>query len=209
MLHGRPPSIWRVATSGLAGVLALALASGCGEAALNESAVETPAPAEPDPAMIARQKLAEARIPFGAAVASGDDARVFELADAGNPLALFYRAEKRLASDKAYEKQEAFADMEAAAEAGSPDAQLWVGFRMAQALEGYPWKPNSGIMMVERAAVQDHLEAMYTLGDLYAQDAPMQDLAKARFWYGKAADAGHMAARDAVARMDREAVAAD
>ena len=142
-----------------------------------------------------------ARTAFQAAVASGDDGRINDLADRKNPFALFFRAEQRLASENPYLQEEGRLDAEAAASAGSPDAQLWVGYRMSQGIEGYPWKPNSGLRMVEKAANQGHPEAMYMLGQLYEQNAPMQDLTLARDWYQRAAQAGVKEAKEALAGM--------
>lgn len=148
------------------------------------------------------EKRAAEKTAFRAAVASGDDRRIYDLADSGNPYALFFRAEERLASDDPYLQEEGRHDAEAAASAGSPDAQLWVGYRMSQGIEGYPWKPNSGLRMVEKAANQGHPQAMYVLGQIYEQSAPMQDLALAREWYARAAQAGVAEAKEALAGMN-------
>lgn len=148
------------------------------------------------------EKRAAARTAFQAAVASGDINRIFDLADRNNPFALFFRAEQRLASDDPYLQNEGRRDAEAAASAGDPDAQLWVGYRMSQGIEGYPWKPSSGLRMVEQAANQGDAQAMYVLGQLYEQDAPMQNLTLAREWYERASRAGVAEAKEALAGMN-------
>jgi TPR repeat protein len=148
-------------------------------------------------------RKAQEQTAFQAAVASGDDTRIFALADQGNPYALFYRAEQHLSSGDPGMWSLGRADAEAAAAGGAPDAQLWVGYRMSQGMEGYPWKPSSGLRLVEQAAKQGHAQAMYTLGQLYEQDAPMQDLKLARDWYTRAAAAGVTEAKEALAGLDR------
>ena len=149
-------------------------------------------------------RLREARTAFEAAIASGDETRISALADADNPFALHYEAEKLLGSDQPSVRSQGFAMMEAAAEAGSPDAMVWVGYRMAQGADGYPWKPNSGLLMVQDAARTGHAEAMYTLGLIYSE-GPMADPAQAEEWMRKAADAGSAPAADALRRMGRPA----
>jgi localization factor PodJL len=192
----------------LAGLLAgLLLLAACGpkpETETVQPAADAAAEAEADAALAESQRLEAARTEFQAAVAAGDDDRIFALADEGNPFALFYRGEARLKSDLQYEQQEGFKDMEAAADAGSPDAQLWVGLRMAKGMDGYSYKPNSGLMMVEKAAKAGHGEAMYALGELY-ESGLMHDIDKAKDWYGKAAVAGVEKAKEALAGLEAPA----
>src|SRR5690606_36260207 len=127
---------------------------------------------------------------FDAALAAGDEEALNLLADEGNGWALHRRALQRLESgDRALERA-GFGDMENAADLGHPDSQLWVGLRMAHGRDGYPLKPNSGLMMIERAAKQGHADAMVSLAQLYEGDQFMADPKKALDWYGKAADAG-------------------
>ncbi len=148
----------------------------------------------------AAKKLADAKSAFEAAKADPETLKA--LIDAGNPWAIYNRATDELASQDAAQKQLAFRDMEDAADAGVPDALLWVGQRYAEGSDGYPWKPNSGIIMVTRAADAGHAQAMYVLGFLYEKPGPMHDLAKARDWYEKAKAAGWKDAETALAQME-------
>jgi hypothetical protein len=70
-------------------------------------------------------------------VAAGDAIRLDELADAGNAHAQYERAVRRLASEDYMLQQGGFEDVESASEAGLPEAQLWVGQRMAFGKDGY------------------------------------------------------------------------
>jgi TPR repeat protein len=135
-----------------------------------------------------KRDLAEQKAAFDAA--GKDEGKLTELAGAGNAYALHARAVQELASDIAPVQQAGYVDMEAAAEKGLPEAQLWVGDKMANGINGYPWKPNSGMKMIEKAANQGNVDAMFALAELYYQDQPMQDKAKAKEWYQKAADHG-------------------
>ncbi len=188
--------------------VALALAA-CGDAADfagTEDAtadLAAPAPGPVDPraaAEIARMKeLAAAneafRPAYEAARASGDLARLDELADAGNTHALYDRGLRRLQSDDYMLQQAGFDDMQLAAEKGLPEAQLWVGQRMAFGRDGFKLQPASGLRMMEKAAAQGHMEAILAVAAMYAQDAYMHDKVKARLWYQRAADMGNPEAK--------------
>jgi TPR repeat protein len=87
-------------------------------------------------------------------------------------------------------QQGGFEDMEAASEAGLPEAQLWVGQRMAFGKDGYKLQPSSGLKLMEKAAAAGNLEAILAVAGMYAQDAYMADKTKAREWYRRAADKG-------------------
>lgn len=152
---------------------------------------------------VEKRKRAEQKAAFDAAVAGNDEDALDKLADAGNGFALHRRAERLLASQFPSEQQAGYVDMEAAADAGNADAQLWVGEKMAYGTNGYPWKPNSGLMMMERAARQGHVKAMFTLGVFYSQDQPMQDQEKSRQWFEKAAAAGSKEAQDALEELKK------
>lgn len=154
-------------------------------------------------------KLAALKPTFDAALATGDPLKVSELADAGNAWALHHRALERVKSHDFMLQQGGFEDMEAAAEAGLPEALVWVGRRKAYGVEGYKLQPNSGLMMMERAARRGNIEAMVAVGEMYEQDAYMQDTAKARSWYERAVAVGSTQAKDALARMDGGAPPAD
>jgi TPR repeat protein len=146
--------------------------------------------------------LAKQKPEFDAALATNDTAKLEELADAGNGWALHWRAQERLSSQDFSQQQGGFQDMEAAAAKGVADAQMWVGMKMAYGLDGYPLKPNSGLMMMERAARQGNAEAMLAVAQMYAQDTFMSDAKKAREWYQRAADAGSDKAKEALKNMD-------
>jgi TPR repeat protein len=167
----------------------LALTAGCNKPASHEVTPPVEA-AAPDPVAIEAAKQAEQKAAFDAALAANDEQALGELADDGNGFALYHRGQARLTSDNNYEREQAFKDIEAASDAGNAEGQLWVGYRMSQGTEGYAWKPSSGIKLVEKAATQGNVEAMFVLGALYLQDAPMQDEAKGKEWLQKAADAG-------------------
>lgn len=141
------------------------------------------------------QLNAETKKAFDAALAAHDEAKIDELASAGNAAALFHRGEERLKSDDQVVKQGGFADIEEAADKGDPDALLWVGFRRSQGVDGYPWNPASGRDMVERAANMGSRDAMYAAGQIYDYEGPLHDLEKAKAWYQKAADKGLDAAK--------------
>ncbi len=72
---------------------------------------------------------------------------------------------------------------------------------MAYGLDGYPLKPNSGLKMIEKAAKQDHIEAILALGLMYEQDTFMRDPAKAKEWYERGAALGSDKAKEALARL--------
>jgi TPR repeat protein len=97
---------------------------------------------------------------------------------------------RRLASEDYMLQQGGFEDMESASEAGLPEAQLWVGQRMAFGKDGYKLQPSSGLKLMEKAAAAGNLEAILAVAGMYAQDAYMADKAKAREWYRRAADKG-------------------
>jgi len=177
------------------------LAAACGPAkpVAADDAAKTETSAEPNAAAIEKQKQAEQKAAFDAL--EGDEAKIDDLADTGNGFALFHRGSARLKSPEYTVQQGGFEDMEAAMEAGNADAQLWVGTRMAYGLEGYQLKPNSGLMMLERAAKQDHIEAILAVGLMYEQDTFMHDVAKAKTWYERGAALGSDKAKDALAKL--------
>jgi hypothetical protein len=145
------------------------------------------------------QKQAEQKAAFEAA--GGDEAKIDELADAGNGFALYHRGKKRIDSTDYVFQQGGFEDLEAAAKAGNADAQLWVGEKMAYGLMGYPLKPNSGLMMMEKAASQDHIDAILAVALMYEQDTFMRDLAKAKTWYERGVELGSEKAKEALAKL--------
>jgi hypothetical protein len=179
------------------------LAAACGPAkpaAAPTAEAAKEAPAAADPAAAAdKDKQAEQKAAYEAV--KNDEAKIDDLADTGNGFALFHRGELRFKSPEYTVQQGAFEDMEAAADAGNADAQLWVGNRMAYGLDGYPLKPNSGLMMIEKAARQDHIEAILALGLMYEQDTFMHDTAKAKTWYERGAALGSDKAKDALAKL--------
>lgn len=186
--------------------IALLGLAACGGEQADQPAVATPA----DVASAAAAAKADAerldrdqqKAAFDTALAANDEMQLEILAGDGNGWALHRRALQRLDSDERILRDAGFVDMEAAAENGNPDAQLWVGARMARGSDGYPLKPSSGLIMVERAAAQGHVEAMFKLGELYEGDQFMSDPDKALEWYGKAAAAGSGPAREALARIN-------
>jgi hypothetical protein len=178
--------------------VAAALAASCGPAKPAETAKEAEAAATPDPGAAEKQKQAEQKAAYEAV--KSDDAKVDELADAGNGFALYHRGAARIASTEFTVQQGGFEDMEAAAKAGNADAQFWVGQRMAYGQDGYPWKPNSGLMMMEKAASQDNMDAILAVGLMYEQDGLMKNAEKAKQWYQRGADLGSEKAKDALAK---------
>jgi len=152
-----------------------------------------------DPEADQKAKLAAAKAEFDAV--SKDDAKAGELADKGNPYALFYRAQKRLNSGDYAQQQAGFEDMEAAASAGSADAQLWVGQKMAYGQDGYELKPSSGLKMMEKAAKQDNIDAIMATALFYEQDSFMHDMAKAKQWYERGAALGSDKAKQALEKL--------
>jgi hypothetical protein len=184
-------------------VAATILAAACGpkpETPEAAKAAEAEA-AKDDPAVAEKQKQAEQKAAFDAALAANDEAKLDELADGGNGFALYRRGEKRLKSDQYIEQQGGFMDMEEAADVGNAAAQLWVGTRMAYGLEGYPLKPNSGLMMLEKAAKQDNIDAILAVGLMYEQDTFMQDAEKAKAWYERGVALGSDKAKEALAKL--------
>ncbi|RYY93474.1 MAG: hypothetical protein EON61_24975, partial [Alphaproteobacteria bacterium] len=145
--------------------------------------------AEAAAAKVRADKLAEQKPEFDAALAAKDEAKIDDLADAGNGWALYHRATNRLSSQDFSQQQAAFQDMEAAAQKGVADAEMWVGVKMAYGQDGYPLKPSSGLKMMERGARQGNVQAMLAVALMYEQDTFMADKKKARTWYEKAAAA--------------------
>lgn len=188
--------------------LALALAA-CGgtqtEEAKPETAAATPA-AKIDPRAAAEEAkakelagaLAQDKPAFDAALAAKDEEKLDDLADAGNGWALHHRAQQRLASQDYSMQQGGFQDMEAAAAKGIADAQMWVGMKMAYGLDGYQLKPSSGLMMMERAARQDNIEAILGVAQMYAEDTFMADKKKAREWLERGVALGSDEAKEAL-----------
>ena len=192
----------------------LALAACGGESAVkgNEDATVNPAAAAIDPKVAAEmeklKKVADepaAQKPaFDEAKAALDEIRLDALADAGNAHAQHERAVRRLASEDYMLQQGGFEDMEAASEAGLPEAQLWVGQRMAFGKEGYKLQPSSGLKLMEKAAAAGNLDAILAVAGMYAQDAYMSDKKKAREWYQRGADKGSDEAKDWLDTLDAE-----
>ena len=185
----------------LAMVTAVLALAGCGKTEKPAAPAAAAAPTESD---IARQKQVGAKAAFDTALAANDAVKMEDLANTGNGFALLHRAQTLMASQDFNNHASGVADMEAAADAGAAEAQLWVGSRMAEGIDGYSLKPNSGILMVEKAANQGLGQAMLELGRLY-QTSLMRDLKKSRAWYQKAADANVEGAKDALAAFDKAA----
>ena len=101
-------------------------------------------------------------------------------------------------------QQGGFEDLESASEAGLPEAQLWVGQRMAFGKDGYKLQPSSGLKLMEKAAAAGNLEAILAVAGMYAQDAYMADKTKARAWYQRAADQGSDEARSWIDTLDAD-----
>lgn len=188
--------------------LAAALAA-CGGAKTEEVKPEAAA-VKVDPKVAAEEAkaktladaLAAQKPEFDAAVAANDELKIDDLADAGNGWALLHRGQTRLSSQDFSQQQGGFEDMEAAAEKGVAEAQFWLGTKMAYGQDGYPLKPNSGLMMMERAARQGHQQAIMAVGLMYEQDSFMADKKKAREWYERGVALGSDDAKKALERMD-------
>jgi TPR repeat protein len=187
-----------------AALLALAACGGASDVAGTEdAAMKAQAAGAIDPKLAAeteklkkiQAELAAQKPAFDAAKAANDTIRLEELADAGNAHAQYDRAVRRLASDDYMLQQGGFEDMESASDAGLPEAQLWVGQRMAFGKEGYKLQPSSGLKLMEKAAAAGNLDAILAVAAMYAQDAYMSDKTKARDWYQRAADKGSEEAR--------------
>jgi TPR repeat protein len=149
-------------------------------------------------------KLAEQKPPFDAALAANDADALDSLADGGNAWALHHRAKQRIESHDYMLQQGGFEDMEAAADLGHAEALVWVGQRKAYGKDGYKLQPNSGLMMMERAARRGNIEAMLAVAVMYGQDAYMHDAKKARDWYKRAAEAGSAEAKSVLSQLDGE-----
>lgn len=182
-------------------IACLALAACGGESVVTGNAdatISPPGAAPVDPKVAAEMEklkkiadeLAAQKPAFDEARAAGDVIRLEELADTGNVHAQYDRAVRRLASEDYMLQQGGFEDMESASEAGLPEAQLWVGQRMAFGKDGYKLQPSSGLKLMEKAAAAGNLEAILAVAGMYAQDAYMADKTKAREWYQRAADKG-------------------
>ena len=193
-------------------LLALAACGGESVVAGNEDATVSPAAEAVDPKVAAeleklkkvQEVLAAQKPAFDEAKAAGDAIRLEELADAGNAHAQYDRAVRRLASEDYMLQQGGFEDMESASEAGLPEAQLWVGQRMAFGKDGYKLQPSSGLKLMEKAAAAGNLEAILAVAGMYAQDAYMADRKKAREWYQRAADKGSDEAKSWIETLDAE-----
>lgn len=146
--------------------------------------------------------LAAQKPEFDAALAANDAEKLDDLADAGNGWALLHRAQRRLSSQDFSQQQGGFEDMEAAAEKGVAEAQFYVGTKLAYGRDGYPLKPNSGLMMMERAARQSHIQAILGVGLMYEQDSFMADKKKAREWYERGVALGSTDAKSALDRIN-------
>ena len=196
-------------------IACLALAACGGESAVKgtEDATVSPAgvagidpkaAAELEKLKKVQAELAAQKPAFDEAVAAGDAIRLDELADAGNAHAQYERAVRRLASEDYMLQQGGFEDMESASEAGLPEAQLWVGQRMAFGKDGYKLQPSSGLKLMEKAAAAGNLQAILAVAGMYAQDAYMADKTKAREWYQRAADQGSDEARGRLDTLDAD-----
>lgn len=150
-------------------------------------------------AEIDKRQHAEWKKAFEEALAAKDEDKIAQLADAGNPEALHHHALQLIASPEPPLQHAGFDEMERAADKGQADAQLFVGEKMAWGTNGYPWKPNSGMKMMEKSALQGNAAAMYALGEFYVAAQPLQDKAKAHDWYEKAAAAGNEDAKKRLA----------
>jgi hypothetical protein len=164
-----------------------------------EAVKEAEPTATPDPAAAEKQRQAEQKAAYEAV--KSDEPTVDALADTGNGFALYHRGAARIASTEFTVQQGGFEDMEAAADAGNAEAQFWVGQRMAYGQDGYPWKPNSGLMMMEKAASQGNMDAILAVGLMYEQDGLMKNPEKAKQWYQRGADLGSEKAKDALAKL--------
>ncbi|HOZ27085.1 MAG TPA: hypothetical protein PK080_06975 [Hyphomonadaceae bacterium] len=188
--------------------VALLLAA-CGGAKTDETKPEA-AVVKVDPKLAAEEAkaktladaLAAQKPEFDAALAANDELKIDDLADAGNGWALLHRGQTRLSSQDFSQQQGGFEDMEAAAEKGLAEAQFWLGTKMAYGQDGYPLKPNSGLMMMERAARQGNTQAIMAVGLMYEQDSFMSDKKKAREWYERGAALGSDDAKKALERLD-------
>jgi len=190
-------SVMMVRPAALALIL---LAAACGPAktaATDEATKAEAAKADPNAAL----KLVQTEQKTAFDAAAGDEAKIDELADAGNGFALHHRAKARMESTEYYVQQGGFEDMEAAAKAGNAEAQLWVGQHMAYGLQGYQLKPNSGLQMMIKAAEQDNIDAILAVGLMYEQDTFMRDMEKAKSWYQRGVDLGSDKAKDALAKL--------
>lgn len=168
------------------------------------AAIDPKAAAELEKLKKVQAELAAQKPAFDEAMAAGDAIRLDELADAGNAHAQYERAVRRLASEDYMLQQGGFEDMESASEAGLPEAQLWVGQRMAFGKEGYKLQPSSGLKLMEKAAAAGNLEAILAVAGMYAQDAYMSDKTKAREWYQRGADKGSDEAKEWLGAQDAE-----
>ena len=168
------------------------------------AAIDPKAAAELEKLKKVQAELAAQKPAFDEAMAAGDAIRLDELADTGNAHAQYERAVRRLASEDYMLQQGGFEDMESASEAGLPEAQLWVGQRMAFGKEGYKLQPSSGLKLMEKAAAAGNLEAILAVAGMYAQDAYMSDKTKAREWYQRGADKGSDEAREWLGAQDAE-----
>ncbi len=184
-------------------VLISALLAACGPAAEKPEAAgaETPqVDAAAAEVAAAQQQQAEQKAAFEDA--GGDEAKIDELADAGNGFALHHRGKARIASPEYVSQQAGFEDLEKAAEIGNADAQLWLGEKMAYGMMGYPLKPNSGLKMMEKAAKQDNIDAILAVGLMYEQDTFMRDIAKAKAWYQRGVELGSDKAKEALEKLN-------
>lgn len=194
----------------LASALLVALAACGGEsetAGREDTAVGIASLEKPDPEAAKAKEVAAViateKAPFDTAVASGDETQVDALADAGNAWALHRRALARINSHDYMLQQGGYDDMQAASDKGFPEAQLWVGQRMAFGKDGYKLQPNSGLKLMEQAAHQGNLEAILAVAAMYQVDAYMHDDRKAREWLQRAAALGSELAKEELKRMDQ------
>jgi TPR repeat protein len=171
----------------------------CGPQTPAAKPVVPAAAAKPDPAADQKAKMAAVKAEFDAA--GSDETRIGALADNGNGYALLHRAQNHLSSQDYGQQQDGFSDMEAAAGKGVAEAQLWVGQKMAYGTDGYPWKPSSGLIMIEKAASQGNIDAIMAAGLMYEQDGLMRNLEKAKAWYQRGADLGADKAKQALAKL--------
>lgn len=196
----------------LVSTLLLTLAACGGESEMadrEDTAVGIASVEKPDPEAEKAKELAAIiaaeKPPFDAALASGDETQVDALAESGNAWALHHRALIRINSHDYMLQQGGYDDMQAASDKGLAAAQLWIGQRMAFGKDNFKLQPNSGLKLMEKAALQGNLEAILAVAAMYQVDTYMHDDRKAREWLKRAADLGSELAKEELSRMDQAA----
>jgi TPR repeat protein len=196
------PLLLAATLAGLAACGGESETAGREDAVVGIASVEKPDP-EAEKAAALAAVIATEKEPFDAALVSGDEMQIDALAEAGNAWALHHRALARIGSHDYMLQQGGYDDMQAASDKGLAAAQLWVGQRMAYGQDGYKLQPNSGLMLMEKAAAQGNIDAILAVASMYVQDAYMHDTRKARDWYKRAADLGSADAKTALDQMDQ------